>query len=1327
MAIQLDDRPEEDRIQRGYEDEFDALTSAEHQAKDGVSGDVGDDERGFFKNENDSDDNSTGGSGGESKDPDKRGGLFKDEDGKSDKAGRVAGGLSDIKGAVGAAGGNPAALAKLAGNFFFGSKRRRRATAAGGIGGGLATVAVIGFFFVSTMKVESVIQNVNEEFGAASSQAVDTMVQYQFRQWVIKYIAPNLGHGTCHSTIDPGCVKVAPGSGPMSQLYNGWRQDRLEQKLAKKFDVVIGKKGNTYYINSGGKTINFGDNVSDVFSDSGGTAGERHEIERILSSRLKNGTKWDRLYYRFKIAPLLKAKYGIRYCINACKPINKFTDSLSVKKKAAKAYTVQRVISPLSESYGLLIQCVMEGGCNNDLQDAEPGQTTKQTELNHKLQAQLVAYAANNPPGSLDKLLKNADEVSKEGFQKYFIRTLAGKVAGQAAGAATAEIATKAIPPIGLLILFAQMEHFANTIGPTVQNLTYAANSAAAAQTFAMYQTVASEQKSGQIDAAQLGSFNEALSTNLDGTGEDASDAASTPLYQSVVAKKDSSSGTSAEYLCNDGEPVPAGETVCDEEVLNRGNKRLNEFSQISRIVGNPVAADVIVKVVNAATGILNKAIEPFFNATCKFTPGCTESMAFLASKAADLMNFVVNKLVVSPITDSMSGGRTFDMIAAGADVSHNNSCQENLGCPHVDDKTAATVRSDYIANQRESFSHQTLFARMFSTDTPYSLVSRLAVQVPGSTSNSGNRMVALMAHDPFSALSNTIGSMFAPHTASAAVGASDPFGVPQAAYAPSDIPKDPEGFFANNCTDGPLAKYDTATNTVDISDWLNTPGNVTQDKDTLQAVLAKPNPCLLIFSSLQASGGLSDPSLLPQDVLTEDETSSDTGAGTSVKLATFNVFHSDDQAASVWQARMRRSVKVLKDGHVTVAGLQETRANQQNYFKQNDVAGDVYDMYPLKSSRPDFTPNPIVWDKSKFKLVNGTKHNIKYGADGTLNVMVEVTLEDLESGQQFIVLNTHDPADVRGGNAAQDRFDNSNANVALISQLKQRGLPILFTGDFNNRYSVTSGGGNQPLGNKRENLTYCILTKNGDMQDAYDKKSGACPSTSAGSAGNPVDHMFISTGLGVTYNNFAVIGKSGTGNNGSDAHDTLAVDVTIPASGESGGTTASEGVAWPVDQKWWNSNKSLFLKPHSGAGTFTAPNTGNVSADISLPKGTPVYALAGGNVIKKPLGRSSRICTGVPNPDNNGGLEISSQIQGGTLLVAYAHGDSVTTKATMNAGDKIMNVGQVGNACGAHLHIDMSFNNKNVCPQDVFLALGNGQTPDFAALAAKAVAPCGR
>lgn len=181
----------------------------------------------------------------------------------------------------------------------------------------------------------------------------------------------------------------------------------------------------------------------------------------------------------------------------------------------------------------------------------------------------------------------------------------------------------------------------------------------------------------------------------------------------------------------------------------------------------------------------------------------------------------------------------------------------------------------------------------------------------------------------------------------------------------------------------------------------------------------------------------------------------------------------------------------------------------------------------------------------------------------------------------------------------------------------------------------------------------------------------------------------------------------------------------TATASAISNGSGQLVGdMGWPVDKTYWDQNSSLFLKVHNGAGSFT----GNAnSVDLALPKGIPVYAMLPGTVVRRPLGRQSQICTGVPNPpDSNGGLMIESQYQGKTVLIAYAHGDNVTAKDTVTAGEQIMTLGQVGNSCGPHLHMDLSYGGAGVCLQDIFPLLAANQQPNLQSLVAKATPDCG-
>jgi endonuclease/exonuclease/phosphatase family metal-dependent hydrolase len=411
-------------------------------------------------------------------------------------------------------------------------------------------------------------------------------------------------------------------------------------------------------------------------------------------------------------------------------------------------------------------------------------------------------------------------------------------------------------------------------------------------------------------------------------------------------------------------------------------------------------------------------------------------------------------------------------------------------------------------------------------------------------------------------------------------------------------------------------------------------------------------------------------------------------GAGTTFKLVTFNIFHSAQQPDSFWQHRMDLSVATLKSNQVTVAGLQEARANQQNYFRKTTVAGDTYDIYPASSNGSSFTPNPIIWDKSRFTLISGSRHPIRYGQYGTLNDLVVVKLRDNTTQQQIIVMNTHDPADVVSTSATQgqqDRFYDANSHVDLISQLKKQGLPIFLTGDFNNRYSIISLASNAPLGNIRKNLTYCIVTRNGDMQDSYDaaqNKNGECPSTSAGPAGNSIDHIFVSNDPDVNVTDFSVIAHRGVKNNGSDTHDTIAADITIKSATNGGATSGdarSNGWQWPLTKADYNGLSQCFFKPTIRGDTVI--KAGHTGIDLRASVGTPVYAAHDGTVIKTdPAGTS------------DGGKYIIIK-NGSGIYSNYQHNSQILVHQgqQVKAGDKISISGNTGFTTGPHVHFSIT------------------------------------
>ncbi len=191
---------------------------------------------------------------------------------------------------------------------------------------------------------------------------------------------------------------------------------------------------------------------------------------------------------------------------------------------------------------------------------------------------------------------------------------------------------------------------------------------------------------------------------------------------------------------------------------------------------------------------------------------------------------------------------------------------------------------------------------------------------------------------------------------------------------------------------------------------------------------------------------------------------------------------------------------------------------------------------------------------------------------------------------------------------------------------------------------------------------------------------------------------------------------------NGEEAGSSTSTTTETPTTGGGSTTVGTGGLAWVLGESAWKSNRARFLRGHYDSGNYGGGTPASVDISYGGIDGKPVYAISGGTVTTQPLGRSSRICSGTPNGSDNGGLVITSNINGHTLKIYYVHGKNVTYKvgATVATGAQIMEVGNVGNSCGSHLHMDVIYDGASICPQDLFLAMDSGNPIDFAALVAK-------
>lgn len=151
-----------------------------------------------------------------------------------------------------------------------------------------------------------------------------------------------------------------------------------------------------------------------------------------------------------------------------------------------------------------------------------------------------------------------------------------------------------------------------------------------------------------------------------------------------------------------------------------------------------------------------------------------------------------------------------------------------------------------------------------------------------------------------------------------------------------------------------------------------------------------------------------------------------------------------------------------------------------------------------------------------------------------------------------------------------------------------------------------------------------------------------------------------------------------------------------------------------PVDQKWFDENRIWFSKDHK---KYPA-------ADIPVPNGTKVYAVAAGKITRAPIETN--------NTSYGRGVQILSN---DGIRYTYAHGSDggsvpgAKVNDTVKAGQLIMHSSNTGNVQGAnggyHLHFEINIPGGScnyystsvpgwtcVCPQELLLALGDKKSP---------------
>lgn len=169
------------------------------------------------------------------------------------------------------------------------------------------------------------------------------------------------------------------------------------------------------------------------------------------------------------------------------------------------------------------------------------------------------------------------------------------------------------------------------------------------------------------------------------------------------------------------------------------------------------------------------------------------------------------------------------------------------------------------------------------------------------------------------------------------------------------------------------------------------------------------------------------------------------------VRVGTFNVLGSQHTApggnrqkyppASV---RTAGTANLVAAHGVDVLGTQELQADQLRGLQSRTGMA----AYPGFAWGEAETDNSVLWDPAVFDLVSGARFTINFM--GRPRPQPIVRLRHRATGRELYVVNTHPSAG--GGRYAAERANGRRTLVSVVNGLQGEGLPVLVTGDMNDR-----------------------------------------------------------------------------------------------------------------------------------------------------------------------------------------------------------------------------------------------------------------------------------
>ncbi len=802
-------------------------------------------------------------------------------------------------------------------NVYQKVKKNRKLLIGAGIGGaGLIGLIIASIMALIPLKIETLVKDLEHRYFSTGQSAVSSETDTILKDYLKKYIGPAMKNGYCSKEgkliIDKNCrnFKIfGNGNNPVVNLYKAYKQDKIETYLADHgFELKYDPSGGgTYYLKTPDMTGK-GEDITDrstpdhsISIEGFDKAESNSEVRKAAFATIEeDSTLWQKVMLRFKIGKLLEEKYGIKRCLVFCGVKDFFSAAKSKAEDAiyaSKIFLLDRVIFPHNSAAATIVKCiVLNEGCTKKASTTSCAETDSSCEetsgaqqdiAEADIEKDLAASSEGFLSENLDSILSEIGSIKDKGINQYLFDKLFTKVFNKESSAE--------VPGVGEIQtagMIASLIQGLQKAPKTIKRLSYLATSAEAVALFTNYMTFADEIHTGNVNAQEVGSFVNSLgsgnqcvpaiekkcnpSNQLGGTAS----AEQTPLYSSLIDNS-SNPGGSSTYTCRNGKPVPSGSLVCPEENLAGSSNIVNGISNTINRTGLGPIADVfnhtIGPIVNGFNGITNGISVPIMRVLSKLPP-VKALISTISSHISSIAKSLFNYLIPSPIGPDMSGGRTFDMMAAGADVSGNSFAHNGIGGQMLNPQQVATIQNNQNQLAEAQFAQEPLLYRLFSTSSSYSLISRFAINIPITSLNSVYLDLVHYITNPISGMIGNIGSILDGRINADPPVQNDPFGVVQYGYTQSDLNAigDPETYWNNNCNNNPSDGYQNGNT------YNNEASNTVTGDPNGSFINQTTDPCELIMATVGSDGATFNSSLLTKDEQTDVNGNNSSSASTT-------------------------------------------------------------------------------------------------------------------------------------------------------------------------------------------------------------------------------------------------------------------------------------------------------------------------------------------------------------------------------------------------------------------------------------------------------------